>query len=46
MPSLTKQIAQELMNKFKNENPETLMKIIQDIRIDIAQSSFTIDNEI
>jgi hypothetical protein len=46
MPSLTKQIAQELMEKFKNENPEIIMKIIQDIRVDIAKSNRTLNNEI
>ena len=40
MSSLTKQIVDELMEKFKNENPDTIIKIIQELRSNIRQSSF------
>ena len=38
MSSLTKQIVDELMDKFKNENPDTIIKIIQELRNNIRQS--------
>ena len=38
MSSLTKQIVDELMEKFKNENPDTIIKIIQELRSNIRQS--------
>ena len=38
MSSLTKQIVDELMEKFKNENPYTIIKIIQELRSNIRQS--------
>ena len=40
MSSLTKQIVDELMEKFKNENPDTIIKIIQELRNNIRESSF------
>lgn len=39
MSSLTKQIVDELMEKFKNENPDTIIKIIQELRNNIRESS-------
>ena len=38
MSSLTKQIVDELMEKFKNENPDTIIKIIQELRNNIRES--------
>ena len=38
MSSLTKQIVDELMEKFKNENPDTIINIIQELRSNIRQS--------
>ena len=40
MSSLTKQIVDELMEKFKNENPDTIIKIIRELRNNIRESSF------
>jgi hypothetical protein len=39
MHGLTKQIVDKLMEKFKDENPETVFKMIQEVRNDIRQSS-------
>ena len=39
MHGLTKQIVDQLMEKFKDENPETVFKMIQEVRNDIRQSS-------
>jgi len=37
MPGLVKQIVDELMDKFKNEKPELVIEIIQEIRNNIKQ---------
>ena len=39
MHGLTNQIVDKLMEKFKDENPETVFKMIQEVRNDIRQSS-------
>jgi hypothetical protein len=44
MRSLTKQIVDELMEKFKDENPETVFKMIQEVRNDIRQSNIEMFN--
>jgi hypothetical protein len=44
MCSLTKQIVNELMEKFKDENPETVFKMIQEMRNDIRQSNIELFN--
>jgi biotin synthase-like enzyme len=44
MPSLTKKIAQQLMDRFKNEDPETIIKIIQEIRNNIKQERIDLCN--
>jgi hypothetical protein len=37
MPRLVKQIVDKLMDKFKNEEPENVIKIIREIRDDIER---------
>jgi hypothetical protein len=44
MSSLTKQIVDELMDKFKNENPDTIIKIIQELRNNIRESRIEQDS--
>ena len=44
MCCLTKQIVDELMEKFKDENPETVFKMIQEVRNDIRQSNIEMFN--
>jgi 5,10-methenyltetrahydromethanopterin hydrogenase len=44
MRSLTKQIVDELMEKFKDENPETVFRMIQEVRNDIRQSNIEMFN--
>jgi hypothetical protein len=44
MSSLTKQIVDELMEKFKNENPDTIIKIIQELRNNIRESRIEQDS--
>ena len=44
MSSLTKQIVDELMEKFKNENPDTIIKIIQELRNNIRESRIKQDS--
>jgi 5,10-methenyltetrahydromethanopterin hydrogenase len=44
MHSLTKQIVDELMEKFKDENPETVFRMIQEVRNDIRQSNIEMFN--
>jgi hypothetical protein len=39
MHGLTNQIVDKLMEKFKDENPETVFKMIQEVRNDIRQSN-------
>ena len=39
MRGLTNQIVDKLMEKFKDENPETVFKMIQEVRNDIRLSS-------
>jgi FMN-dependent NADH-azoreductase len=44
MSSLTKQIVDELMEKFKNENPDNIIKIIQELRNNIRESRIEQDS--
>jgi hypothetical protein len=44
MSSLTKQIVDELMEKFKDENPDTIIKIIQELRNNIRESRIEQDS--
>ena len=44
MSSLTKQIVDELMDKFKDENPDTIIKIIQELRNNIRESRIEQDS--
>jgi len=44
MSSLTKQIVDELMEKFKDENPDTIIKIIQELRNNIRESRIKQDS--
>ena len=44
MRSLTKQSGDELMEKFKDENPETVFRMIQEVRNDIRQSNIEMFN--
>jgi hypothetical protein len=44
MSSLTKQIVDELMEKFKNENPDTIIKIIRELRNNIRESRIEQDS--
>ena len=44
MYSLTKQIVDELMEKFKDENPDTIIKIIQELRNNIRESRIEQDS--
>jgi hypothetical protein len=44
MSSWTKQIVDELMEKFKDENPDTIIKIIQELRNNIRESRIEQDS--
>jgi hypothetical protein len=44
MPNLVKQIVDGLMEKFKDEDPEMVFKIIEELRNDIRQSRIDLLN--
>lgn len=44
MPNLVKQIVNRLMEKFKNEEPDMVFNIIEEIRINIRQSRIDLLN--
>jgi hypothetical protein len=44
MPNLVKQIVDGLMDKFKNEDPEMVFKIIEEMRNNIRQSRIDLLN--
>ena len=44
MSSLTKQIVDELMEKFKNEDSEMVFKIIEEMKNNIRQSRIDLLN--
>jgi hypothetical protein len=44
MPGLVKQIVDELMEKFKNEDPELVFKIIEEMKNNIRKSRIELLN--
>lgn len=44
MPGLVKQIVDEFMEKFKNEDPELVFKIIEEMKNNIRQSRIELLN--
>jgi hypothetical protein len=44
MPRLVKQIVDELMEKFKNEDPELVFKIIEEMKNNIRKSRIELLN--